>query len=40
VKVLKIAPDLTLDEKWWKDHPEWRIKYHDNDDCGFLVLEK
>jgi len=26
--------------KWWKDHPEWRIKYHDNDDCGFLVLEK
>ena len=26
--------------KWWKDCPEWHIKYHDNDDCGFLVLEK
>ena len=26
--------------KWWKDYPEWHIKYHDNDDCGFLVLEK
>ena len=26
--------------KWWADNPQWRVKYHDNDDCGFLVLEK
>jgi predicted dithiol-disulfide oxidoreductase (DUF899 family) len=25
---------------WWKFHPEWKLKYQDSDDCGFLVLEK
>ena len=27
-------------KRWWKDHPEWRIKYHDSNDCGFMILEK
>ena len=26
--------------KWWKDHPEWNLKYQDFQDCGFMVLEK
>lgn len=25
---------------WWKDHPEWKLKYQDFDDCGFMILEK
>jgi hypothetical protein len=27
-------------KRWWKDHPEWKLKYQDLDDCGFLILEK
>jgi hypothetical protein len=27
-------------EKWWKDHPEWKLDYQDFDDCGFMVLKK
>ena len=32
----------TLDgiNRWWKDHPEWKLKYQDFDDCGFMVLER
>ena len=26
--------------KWWKDHPEWNLKYQDFEDCGFMVLQK
>jgi len=25
--------------KWWKDHPQWILKYQDFEDCGFMVLE-
>ena len=27
-------------KRWWKDHPEWKLKYQDFDDCGFMILEK
>ena len=27
-------------KKWWKNHPEWIEKYSDQNDCGFLILEK
>ena len=27
-------------KRWWKDHPEWKLKYQDLDDCGFLILKK
>ena len=27
-------------KRWWKNYPEWKLKYQDSDDCGFLVLEK
>ena len=26
--------------RWWKDHPEWKLKYQDFEDCGFMVLER
>jgi hypothetical protein len=26
--------------KWWVNHPEWVEKYADQNDCGFLVLER
>jgi len=26
--------------RWWKNHPEWKLKYQDFNDCGFMILEK
>jgi hypothetical protein len=26
--------------RWWKDHSEWKLKYKDEDDCGFMILER
>jgi hypothetical protein len=27
-------------KKWWGTHPEWIEIYSDQNDCGFMILER